>query len=87
MSAAKGYDVPAGVNPTTQLHQREMVLPEKYADVIRGLDGRGGGRGRAPVFAPKGVNMPGGYFMAQNDELARALIAAFRGGGYGRHFR
>ncbi len=87
MSAAKGYDVPAGVNPTTQLHQREMVLPEKYADVIRGMEGRGRGRGRAPTFAPKGINMPGGYFMAQRDELARALEGAFRHGGYERHFR
>lgn len=42
-SAAGGYDIPAGVNPLTQLHAQEMVLPKKYADVIRGLDGAGGG--------------------------------------------
>lgn len=36
-SAAKGYDIPAGVNPMTQLHEREMVLPAKHADVIRGM--------------------------------------------------
>lgn len=41
-SAAGGYDIPAGMNPITQLHAREMVLPAKQADVIRGLaDGEG----------------------------------------------
>ncbi len=41
--AEQGYDVPAGVNPITQLHQREMVLPAPIADTIRGMAGRGGG--------------------------------------------
>lgn len=38
-SASGGFDIPAGVNPLTQLHQKEMVLPAKYADVIRGMAG------------------------------------------------
>jgi hypothetical protein len=43
-SAARGYDIPAGVNPMTQLHEREMVLPAKHADVIRAMaDGDAGG--------------------------------------------
>ena len=43
-SASGGYDIPAGVNPLTQLHQREMVLPAKYADAIRGMaDEQGSG--------------------------------------------
>jgi len=36
-SAAGGFDVPSGVNPVTQLHEREMVLPREQADVIRGM--------------------------------------------------
>jgi len=36
-SAENGYDIPAGVNPITQLHQKEMVLPAAQAEVIRGL--------------------------------------------------
>lgn len=40
-SAAGGFDIPSGVNPLTQLHQKEMVLPAEYADVIRGIS-RGG---------------------------------------------
>lgn len=44
-SAAGGFDVPAGVNPMTQLHEKEMVLPAKYADVIRSMsEGNGGGK-------------------------------------------
>lgn len=48
-SAAGGYDIPAGINPLTQLHAREMVLPAKYADVIRGMAGGGGAGGVTSV--------------------------------------
>ena len=30
-SAAGGYDIPAGVNPLTQLHAQEMVLPARQS--------------------------------------------------------
>jgi hypothetical protein len=46
--AAGGYDIPAGVNPMTQLHQQEMVLPANLAKGLRnmiGNGGRGGGGG------------------------------------------
>lgn len=46
-SAAKGYDIPAGVNPITQLHQKEMVLPAEQAEVIRAM-AAGGKGGREP---------------------------------------
>lgn len=36
-SAAGGFDIPAGTNPVTQLHEKEMVLPREQADVIRGM--------------------------------------------------
>lgn len=49
ISAAKGYDIPPGVNPVTQLHQSEMVLPEELANVVRSVAGEGGGGGRRPV--------------------------------------
>jgi hypothetical protein len=42
-SAAGGYDIPKGLNPMTQLHEEEMVLPQKYANVLRGLAGGGEG--------------------------------------------
>lgn len=57
-SARGGYDIPAGVNPVTQLHEEEMVLPKQHANTIRALgksltsDGGigGGGGGSAQTF-------------------------------------
>ena len=42
-SAAGGYDIPSGVNPVTQLHAREMVLPAGIADNVRNMAGGGSG--------------------------------------------
>lgn len=39
MSAEGGYDIPRGINPLTQLHEQEMVLPKEDANVIRSLRG------------------------------------------------
>jgi len=44
-SASGGFDIPAGLNPVTQLHAREMVLPAQHADVIRSLADSQGGAG------------------------------------------
>lgn len=44
-SAEGGYDIPNGVNPMTQLHQNEMVLPAEHANTIRNLGANGGGGG------------------------------------------
>lgn len=46
LSAAGGMDIPAGVNPLTQLHEREMVLPAQHADTIRRLGSVGGEGGK-----------------------------------------
>lgn len=40
-SASGGFDIPSGVNPVTQLHQREMVLPADLADNVRNMTGNG----------------------------------------------
>jgi len=71
-SAANGYDIPAGVNPMTQLHEREMVLPAKHADVIRDMaDGGGAGGGGLTVNFP-GKRI-GNYFLMEQDDLVRAI--------------
>ncbi|MGY8811493.1 MAG: hypothetical protein ACKVK5_10705 [Pseudomonadales bacterium] len=44
-SAEGGYDIPAGTNPMTQLHEQEMVLPKQYANVIRQAADGGGSLG------------------------------------------
>lgn len=52
-AAAQGFDVPTGINPVTQLHQEEMVLPATLANPMRamlasfGTGGTGGGSGSA----------------------------------------
>jgi hypothetical protein len=46
-SASGGYDIPSGVNPMTQLHQNEMVLPAHLAEKIRSIDETGGGKGKS----------------------------------------
>jgi hypothetical protein len=45
-SAAGGFDVPAGMNPLTQLHAQEMVLPARLANPMRDMLARFGGAGR-----------------------------------------
>ncbi len=53
-SAEGGYDIPAGTNPVTQLHEKEMVLPKAQADVIRGLaDGSAKGGGANVTYSPQ----------------------------------
>jgi hypothetical protein len=42
-SAAGGYDIPSGVNPLTQLHQEEMVLPASLANKVRDMTDGGAG--------------------------------------------
>lgn len=54
-SASRGYAIPKGLNPVTQLHEEEMVLPAEHADVIRRLakgelEMGGAGAGMSPVF-------------------------------------
>lgn len=52
-SAAKGYDIPAGVNPMVQLHEQEMVLPAPLSQGLRNIIAQQGG-------APAAGAMPGG---------------------------
>ncbi|MBI5786585.1 MAG: hypothetical protein HZA64_14115 [Rhodocyclales bacterium] len=54
-SAARGYDIPKGLNPMVQTHEEEMILPQKYANVIRNMaapSGQDDSRGGGFVFAP-----------------------------------
>ena len=69
-SAKGGYDIPAGVNPLTQLHEREMVLPKPQADAVREMaDGRGR---RAPQTKLPGISS-GKFFITEKKHLIRAL--------------
>lgn len=50
-SAAGGFDIPGGINPVTQLHAQEMVLPAPLANAVRNMAGGGGGGGDVHIHA------------------------------------
>ena len=76
-SAAGGFDIPAGLNPLTQLHEREMVLPAEHADAIRGMAGGGMPPISIAIHALDGASVRR-VLMDNKSELARALRAAAR---------
>ena len=74
-SAAGGFDIPSGLNPVTQLHAEEMVLPADIANPLRDSLSGGGG-GQQPVEL-KGVSA-GEFFIASRKELLAVLRSARR---------
>lgn len=66
-SAAGGWDIPAGINPLTQLHENEMVLPAEHAQTIREMAGQQGGSDSTII-----INSTGGDFVHKKD-LAKLL--------------
>lgn len=66
-SAAGGWDIPAGINPLTQLHENEMVLPAEHAQTIREMAGQSGGDNSTII-----INSTGGDFIHKKD-LAKLL--------------
>ncbi len=85
-SAAGGYDIPGSINPIVQAHAQEMILPAKYADVIRRMGDRdaaqgprGGGDTNVTISAHP---MPGNYFMVHRDQLVKAIQSAKRDFAY-----
>lgn len=83
-SARNGYDIPAGVNPITQLHEKEMVLPEGPADVIRKLaesGGSGGAGGPLAIYLSAMDSRDVKRFLMDNKrELVDAIRSAQRDG-------
>ena len=64
-SARNGFDIPSGLNPLTQLHEREMVLPQEQADQVRNMTGGNGGE---KII----INTAGGDFI-HKDQLGMLL--------------
>lgn len=76
-SARGGFDIPRGLNPKTQLHEEEMVLPAHLANAVRSM-AEGGNAGGGGVVELKAHPMPGNYFMIHRDQLAIAIKALHR---------
>ena len=51
-SAAGGMDIGPGVNPITQLHEKEMVLPAGLSERVRNMTDSGGGGGDVHIHGP-----------------------------------
>jgi hypothetical protein len=87
-SAMGGYDIPKGVNPMTQLHEEEMVLPKQYANAIRGMAKGGAGDGsEGGSLSPLVVNISSpdsrgvrDLLLNNPDALAEAIRKAHRNG-------
>jgi len=73
-SAAGGFDVPKGINPVTQLHGGEMVLPETLADKFRAMTDSGGG-GRTNIYIQANDARSFESYLRRNDS---ALVSALR---------
>jgi hypothetical protein len=76
-SAEGGFDIPAGTNPVTQLHEKEMVLPKAQADVVRGLARNGGASSNGAVsvtYAPV-INIDARSDQAQVRQLVSNAVA------------
>lgn len=71
-SAAMGYDIPAGINPLTQLHAKEMVLPEPIANAVRGM-AEDGGVGGVSVNITAMDSQDVERALKSNGALARAI--------------
>jgi len=80
-SASGGFDIPSGLNPITQLHEEEMVLPKQHANVIRRLAGEdqapAAPAADGPAVELRGVSA-GEFFMASKRDLVAVLKALKR---------
>jgi hypothetical protein len=78
-SAEGGFDIPAGLNPMTQLHEREMVLPASIAEPLRaGLASGGQSGGDIHIHAVDAASFQ--RLLSNNKSaLAKALRGAHRG--------
>jgi hypothetical protein len=76
-SAAGGFNIPRGLNPLTQLHEEEMVLPAHIANPLRDSLAQGGGAGQGADGGTVVVNTTGGDFIHKRD-LAKLLTTMKR---------
>jgi tape measure domain-containing protein len=79
-SASRGFDIPAGMNPITQLHQREMVLPAEHAETIRNMSGENGGSAVNINVTAMDAKSVAQLFRDNGSELVKAVRYAQRNG-------
>jgi len=78
-SAAGGWEVPH--DTLAMVHEKEMILPAKYSDVIRSMAEQPGGPaagGGDGGLAMRVVPMPGDFWMVHRQDLLKATDRASR---------
>jgi hypothetical protein len=75
-SAAGGFDIPSGMNPFTQLHSQEMVLPAELANKIRGMTD-GGGETHIHIHAVDAQSVER-LLMDHSNGVANSLVKAVK---------
>jgi len=76
--AARGFDIPSGVNPVTQLHQEEMVLPADIANPLRDAIAGGGMGGDTYIIHALDAKSFVRFAREQRHVLADAVRASAR---------
>ncbi len=76
-SAAGGFDIPRGLNPMTQLHEEEMVLPAHIANPLRDSLAQGPATGQGGDGMSVVIQTTGGDFIHKRD-LAKLLVTMKR---------
>lgn len=74
-SAAGGYDIPAGVNPLTQLHAEEMVLPKPLANAVRKMAASGSEGGNQISLTMHIQTKDADSFRASEDQISAEMHA------------
>jgi hypothetical protein len=72
-SARGGYDIPANLNPIVQVHEQEMILPKKQAQVIRDMADGGGGGGHTINYHDHTGNLSPATIRRNVGLIAKAL--------------
>lgn len=84
-SAAGGFDIPSGLNPVTQLHAQEMVLPAHLANAVRDMAKGGGGGGGPTVVNIQALDGPGvGRVLRGNERQVAKVFRELARDGKGR---
>jgi hypothetical protein len=78
-SAAAGWDIPSGINPLAQLHEREMVLPAEQADAVRDMASGGAAGMNVSIYAMDAQSLQQ-YVHGNRDVFAQAMHDAYRNG-------
>lgn len=89
-SAEGGFDIPAGMNPMVQAHQREMILPAPISETIRDMVSvyqGGGGQQSAPAPTLNVVKGPRNWLMVEPDNLLEVLEYMKRNNKLGKLLR